>query len=342
MTEGNLLQDISGYIGRYVATSDENKLILSVFSVHAWSFHHGIPKTTAYAYINSAEKRSGKTLTLDVLATLVPNPLKAVSMTPATLFRSIDQLGQPCMMIDEVDTVWSKGRSGNKELNAVINAGCKIGATVPRVDKGEVRQFNVFGSKVLSGINDATSELPDTVLDRCIPIVLRRKATGQGDTVPFFSTDVQSLTGPILDRVEAWLTEHAETLKAYPLEVLDGLNDRTSELVWPMVAIADTFGVREEFVSALRYVFADYASLHQDATTKLLQGIADTFSIEGIKIQTEDVLVMTGIPNAKELSAALEPLGLAPMNVRKGNTVRKGFTLAQFADTFDLHGVTVE
>ena len=58
-------------------------------------------------------------------------------------------------------------------LRAILNAGHRRGATVPRCIgvSSKPQDFNVYCAKVLAGIG----VLPDTITDRSIPIRLARK-----------------------------------------------------------------------------------------------------------------------------------------------------------------------
>src|SRR2546428_5714504 len=53
--------------------------------------------------ISSSEKRCGKTRNLEILGCLVQRPLHTANITPAALYRTIDQY-QPTLLIDEADT----------------------------------------------------------------------------------------------------------------------------------------------------------------------------------------------------------------------------------------------
>src|SRR2546425_8842168 len=63
--------------------------------------------------IRSSEKRCGKTRNLEILGCLVQRPLHTANITPAALYRTIDQY-QPTLLIDEADTIFVRG--GNAEF----------------------------------------------------------------------------------------------------------------------------------------------------------------------------------------------------------------------------------
>jgi hypothetical protein len=127
----------------------------------------------------SAEKRSGKTRLLEVLHELVPSPWQAVQPTEAVLFRKIEEQ-QPTLLLDEVDAIFKGPPTSRTEgLRAMLNAGYRRGAIVDRCNSTaagvNLVKFRVFCPKVLAGIGT----LPDTVNDRCIPIILARKRKGE-------------------------------------------------------------------------------------------------------------------------------------------------------------------
>jgi 5S rRNA maturation endonuclease (ribonuclease M5) len=68
-----LLDDISAYIRRFVSLSESQVRVAAVWVVHTHTFDAA--DSTPYLAITSAEKQSGKTRLLEVLQTLVANPL---------------------------------------------------------------------------------------------------------------------------------------------------------------------------------------------------------------------------------------------------------------------------
>ena len=55
----------------------------------------------------SPEPGSGKTRALEITELLVPNPVEAINVTPAYLFRKVtDPAGLPTILHDEIDTVF--------------------------------------------------------------------------------------------------------------------------------------------------------------------------------------------------------------------------------------------
>ena len=98
-----------------------------------------------HLYIRSLTKESGKTTALQVVEALVCRSFVSANITPAALFRLIEQCS-PTLLLDEVD----RYLSDKEELNGIINAGhTRRTATVTRMepskDKYELLCFKVFG-----------------------------------------------------------------------------------------------------------------------------------------------------------------------------------------------------
>src|SRR5262249_6469183 len=151
----------------------EQPMAIAVWVVNTWlidAFDY-----TPYLNVHSAEKRSGKTRLLDVLALLVKDPWRAAGPSEAVLFRKIDR-DKPTLLFDEIDTVFQANNSGRTEnIRRFFNMGFERGAKIPRcVGEGanqDIQEFDPFCAKALSGIGKV---LPDTVTDRCLPIELQR------------------------------------------------------------------------------------------------------------------------------------------------------------------------
>jgi len=112
----------------------------------------------------TGEKGSGKSKAEDILQCVAFNALKLIVVTPAVLFRTIHSL-RPTILIDEAETM-------NDDLRAIVNAGYKKGATVPRCQKDDYQPqfFEVYSPKCLASIQG----LGDVTEDRCIVVVMAK------------------------------------------------------------------------------------------------------------------------------------------------------------------------
>jgi len=161
-----ILDEIHAFLRRFISfTSDTQPVVIALWVVHTWFIEAF--EFTPYLHILSPTKQCGKSRLLDCLALLVRNVWRAVSMSVAALFRTIEK-DQPTLLMDEVDAVFKKGNEdGNEDLRAMLNAGFERGSKVRRCvgPNFDVKDFAVFCPKALAGIG----KVPDTVSDRLHP-----------------------------------------------------------------------------------------------------------------------------------------------------------------------------
>lgn len=125
-----LLEEVCRFIERYVVLpSDHAVIAVALWVLHTWVVDAF--DVTPYLIVKSAEKRSGKTQLLEVLGLLTPSPWHVVQPTEAVLFRKIHK-DHPALLLDEADTIFNSRGERYELLRAVLNAGFRRGATVPR------------------------------------------------------------------------------------------------------------------------------------------------------------------------------------------------------------------
>ena len=238
--DDDLLERLVTFLERFVVFPSPAQ----PFALGLWVLHtHALEASdaTIYPLLLSPEKRSGKSLLLEVLELLVARPWLAISPTEATLFRKIDAQ-QPALLLDEIDAFFGVPGERTEPMRAVINSGYRRGAKVPRCfrqgNNWAVADFEVFCPKALAGIDKGT--LPDTVRDRGFEIRLHRKA---GEPVERFR---RRRVKPAADQLQAQAAEWAEGaiggLATAEPELPEELNDRAAEGWEPLLAIADLLG----------------------------------------------------------------------------------------------------
>src|SRR6516164_7667796 len=175
--------------------------------------------------IFSPEKRCGKSRLLALLLKLVRRPMPGVLLTPATLFRAIEKW-HPTLLIDEADGLLkdSKGND-NLELRSVINSShTREFAFVPRCvgDNHEVQNFSTWAPKALALIG----RMPDSMMDRAIPIQMRRKTTAE--KVTRIRETPQSVFHELRSKIIRWVGDNAEKIAQMVPRLPDGINDRAA------------------------------------------------------------------------------------------------------------------
>lgn len=234
-----ILEEVERTMRRYVHYFSGHQPV----AVALWAAHtHAIEvfDTTAYVHFTSPEPESGKTRNLEVLEHLVARAWLVEEPSEAVMFRKIDA-EQPTVLLDEVDALWSSNGDGRENLRALLNAGYRRGAKVPRcVGDGaglQTQDFAVFCAKAFAGIK----ELPGTVATRCVPIRLQRRAKGE-KVERFRLRHARAELAPIRDRLDAWVSLVAPELGSAEPDLPEALSDRQQDCWEPLLAVADAAG----------------------------------------------------------------------------------------------------
>lgn len=235
-----LLDDLTVYLARYLRLpSDGDYTAMALWAAHTYVIDAA--RTTPYLAL-SAGSGAAKTGVLEVLATIVRNPWHVISVTPATLYRTISEM-EPTMLLDELDTAFGGDPEAAQALRGVINAGNRRGVKVPRMagsgSEMRVEYHGTFCAKALAGIG----AFPATIATRSI--VVGMQWVSRHAVVEFHPIDAEPVAAELRARLDRWAS--AETLAALaparativPEEIEDG---RTAQLWTPLVAIADLAG----------------------------------------------------------------------------------------------------
>lgn len=239
MEGASALDRIEGFLRRFCAFPGEAELV----AVTLWVAHtHLVTRfyTTPRLALLSPEPGSGKTRVLEILNLLVSSPMFSLSASPAAIFRTLGGK-QVTLLFDEVDTIWrSRGKEdSNEDLRALINAGYRRGATIPRCTgpRHEVVEFPAFCATALAGLGD----LPDTVMSRSVVVRMRPRAPHER-VESFRSRQHEPEGNAIRQQLENWASVIAGFIgEDYP-EMPDGVVDRQADLWEPLLAIADGAG----------------------------------------------------------------------------------------------------
>ena len=109
----------------------------------------------------------------------MPNPVVAVNVSPAYLFRKVGSEEGVTLLYDEIDTVFGPKARENEELRGLLNAGHRKGAVAARcVVRGkniETEEIPAYAAVAMAGLG----WLPDTILSRSVIIRMRRRHAGR-------------------------------------------------------------------------------------------------------------------------------------------------------------------
>src|SRR3954452_22961002 len=174
-----LLDDVQAFLSRFVSYPSEaarSAHALWIVHAHLMDAWESTPRLAAL----SPEPGSGKTRLLEISELLVPNPVEAVNVTPAYLFRKVGaEEGRPTNLYDEIDTVFGPKAKDNEEIRGLLNAGHRRGAVAGRcVVRGklvETEEIPAYCAVALAGLGG----LPNSILSRAVVIRMRRRAPSE-------------------------------------------------------------------------------------------------------------------------------------------------------------------
>jgi hypothetical protein len=342
------LNGIERFLRRFVVLARPEAFVAVVLWI-AHTYAMEFADATPYLAISSPEKQSGKTRLLECLW-LLAHDCNGIAITPtdSTIFRTLEATPEGTLLLDELDAVFRDRSDKYEEVRAVINAGHRRGATVPRSVPGPkstwvVKQFPVFGPKALAGIG----KLPDTVTDRSIPILmLKRKRTEPVEK--FRQRIAREEAAPI---VAALASALAAQPPAQLADIPAELPDRAGDAWEPLLAIADAAGGVWP-ARARRAAIVLHASRDQDDSLglRLLSDVRLVFDARGTeRISTADLIGALQAdeegPWASErlpltphrLARLLHPFGIESKQLRIGPASLKGFEREAFVDSWDRY-----
>ncbi|MEU9359561.1 DUF3631 domain-containing protein [Streptomyces sp. NPDC048301] len=236
-----LLDEVEAFHRRFNVFPTEAAFV----AVALWDAHAHLldcfDSTPRIAFL-SPEPGSGKTRALEIVETLVPQPMTAVNASAAALFRSVSSgNGKPTILFDEIDTVFGPKAGDNEELRGFLNAGHRrTGVTYRCIGDGGQQTVQAFPSYCAVAVAGLGS-LPDTIMSRAVVIRMRRRA--RNEQVEPFRARVHEAEGHMLrDRLAEWAEQaRASIVGAWP-DMPDGVTDRPADVWEPLLAIADAAG----------------------------------------------------------------------------------------------------
>ena len=196
-----------------------------------------VGKSTPRLAFLSPEPGSGKSRALEVTALLVPNPVTAINVSPAYLFRKVGSDEGVTILYDEIDTVFGPKARDNEEVRALLNAGHRRGAVAGRcVVRGniiETEEIPAYCAVALAGLG----WLPDTIISRSVVIRMRRRH--DGERVEPFRPRIHTSEGDrVRDSIASWARLVTVEWPDLPTEI----QDRDADVWEPLIAIADAIG----------------------------------------------------------------------------------------------------
>src|SRR5262249_893789 len=208
----------------------------------------------------------GKTRMTEVLEQIVAEPVRAVCISEAALFRLVEER-KPTLILDEAEVLTGKGERA-EAIRSLLNAGNRAGAQVPRCvgNSHGLRFFSVFCPKTVCAIRVC----PETVKDRAVVVPMQRKKPGE-KVERFILRRIKPEGAKLRERIAAFvLASRAAVERAYEKLNVDFLSDRELENFEPLLAIltvADASRLAELRDNAERLAAAKTDAAQDDSLT---------------------------------------------------------------------------
>jgi putative DNA primase/helicase len=342
---GPLLGAVSAAFSRHVVLPPGAATALALWTAHTWAYDR-FDHTPRLA-IRSPTKRCGKSTLLEVIEALAHRPIQSGSISASGAFRLVEALAPLTLLLDESDTFLRD----NEELRGVLNSGFHKSGFVIRVVEREGEhepvQFATYAPVAFAGIGD----LPDTLEDRSVPVVLQRK--GAGDAITRLrAPGARAHLAELASKLARWAADDAHRLDLDPVMPPE-LNDREADISVPLLSIADQAGGEwpEKGRRALLALFGRRAAEGgaMETGAMLLADIKALFAENGAEQLPSAELAeklgrmeerpwpewRQGRPmTAPQLARQLAPFGVRPGNIRRVHEVVKGYRREQFIEAW--------
>jgi hypothetical protein len=341
-----LLHDVERFISRFAVLPPGALLPTSLFAMGTHCFD--VFETFPYLGLFSPEKGCGKTRVTEVLEQIVAEPVRAVCISEAALFRLVEDK-KPTLVLDEAEGLTGRGERA-EAVRSLLNAGNRAGAKVPRCvgNSHELRFFSVFCPKIVCAIRVC----PETVKDRAIVISMQRKKPGER-VERFILRRIRHEGEKLRQRIEIFARETRPVIeRAYEKLDVDFLSDRELENFEPLLAIlaaADASRMKELRGAAELLAAAKTDTAQEDSLTlRLLADIRTVWPGNEPKIFTAELLARLKTVedgawasdekfDARKLSRFLRPFNVTPQTVQIGQDNKKGYYREHAQAAFDRY-----
>jgi hypothetical protein len=340
-----LLAAVHAFLGRFVSYPDEHSHVAhTLWCVHAHLMHLW-DSTPRLAFL-SAEPASGKSRALEITKLLVPNPVQAINVTPAYLFRKVGNAeGSVTLLHDEIDTVFGPKAKENEDIRGFMNAGHRRGATSGRC---VVRGVTVMTEDIPAYCALAVAGLgwlPDTLMSRAVVIRMRRRHPEE--KIEPYRARLHDHRGKTICRmIEIWAETRPE-IETWP-ELPPQIQDRDADVWEPLVAVAVLAG--GAWPALARNAAVSLVSAGQDREASLgirlltdLKAVFDVSDALATKVILHRLIALEESPWGDLRGKPLDERGLAHRlrqysirshQVRIGDVTLKGYRAEDFADAW--------
>lgn len=279
----SLFLKTKGYISRFCVIETDYIDLITLWTIGTYLF----PVFRYYPYLRvQAEKGSGKSRLLEVLAPIVFNGQMLVSQTEAVIFRTIEN-DKSTLLLDEVEQLKTENKDVFGTMMSILKAGFNCEGVVLRTekigDKFKVKKYSAYSPKIFCGIND----LDNVLKDRTISIRLYRKKDTEIIERYKATEELKRLQKEIRDELYIWALNNASIIAQLyqdgivEKECIQHLSNRELDIWEPLFIMAylvddlKTLGLIDSLTTLSKESVSirNYDNIIENSTCKLLSAI---------------------------------------------------------------------
>lgn len=270
--EINVLDLVLHLIEQHFVMTPEEKLAAALWVLHCYVFNRF--DYTPRLLVLSPTSRCGKSLLLQFLALLVPDPYYSEDVTAAAVRDELAR-GSRALFLDEGDNL---GLLQDRKLRRLFLSGHHRSGNSDRFIGGRAHRVSTFASMALAAIE---VKLPLPMLTRSITITMQRAPKGLIKRLNF--------NDPSFPATREQIGRWAATCRLNPDPELSFHSDYIDDNLRVLIAIADDLGYGEQARAAMHVLMADRPE--EDPGVILLNDIRSIFLALGIDRIASKVLV---------------------------------------------------
>ena len=232
-----------------------------------------------------------------------------------------------------------------RTLRSILNSGYRRGARITRKKGREWESIYVFGPVAFAGMGS----LPDTIMDRSIPIRMQRRQPHQ-KIETYMPRTHEAIGKAIGESVGQWIRSVMfELTNSWP-EMPEGIADRKSEVAESLLAVADAAGghwPKDARTAIKELLLETKANAGPSPAERVMRDLRVIWPDGKPRVSTTDLLIalfnLDGAPwstiwdpmsASRELAALLATKGIAPRKVKLGAVALQGYRKEDFGITW--------
>jgi 5S rRNA maturation endonuclease (ribonuclease M5) len=234
-----LLNDICKILRRHMVLPRHAAEAMALWVLHAWTMDAW--EISPILIIVSPVPQCGKSTLMTLLYWMTPRSELFSNATASPIFRLIEDAKPaiPTLLLDEGDSYLKPDK---EDLRGILNSGWMHAAARVIRTEGDgrsgrkARRYSTWAAKAIATIK----AVADTLMDRGVIVLLRRKAKGE-EVERFRMRDTNEFQ-IMRSKILRWASDNVETLREADPKIPDELHNRPADNWRGLFGIADAIG----------------------------------------------------------------------------------------------------